>query len=72
MVLLGTRGMKPCPHDLAAWQCTYYVWCAGYRLCQDKRRRKLSEEEDKKYCNLCATDCDGYEIDKRFKGADDD
>ncbi len=58
--------MLPCPHNLAAWQCTFYVFCAGQRLCQDKRRLKLSKEQDEKYCGFDTANCDGYEIDKRF------
>ena len=64
MGLLGTKGMQPCPHNLTAWQCTYYVFCAGYKLCQDKRRKQGDEDE---YCGKTVDDCKGYEIDKRYK-----
>jgi len=63
--------MKPCPHDLAAWQCTYYVHCAGHRLCQDKRRAKLDEEQDLEYTSLEYITCEGFEVDKRFKSVAD-
>ncbi len=59
--------MKPCPHDLAAWQCEFYAHCAGHRLCQDKQRAKLTAEQDKQYCGLDAKRCQGFKVDKRFK-----
>ena len=60
--------MLPCPHNLAAWQCAYYVhFIYAGALCQNKGREKLSEKADKKYCGECPEECDGHEVDKRFK-----
>ena len=60
--------MKSCPHNLAAWQCTYYVhFIYTGALCQNKDREKLNEKEDKDYCGERPEDCRGHEVDKRFE-----
>lgn len=61
--------MNPCPHGVAAWKCAYYVhYIYSGKLCQNKERDKLTDKEDTEFCGLSAQQCQGYEIDKRFKG----
>ena len=59
--------MKKCPYGIASWQCAFYVHLGREDLCQDKRRLKLTKEQDGVYTGYGYETCKGYEVDKRFK-----